>query len=172
MHVAPLKESRCSCGKYWRAPCKLHVCRREGRVNMAEAGKVQALFMYGFIGALLILMAVMLATTPVPEWMDGSGDEGPTIGGPITHRQEKRMPWTFENGVDGGQEQEGEDDPYDEPDVQGYGSKTLVSSEAGTYGIHGRLLRTLIHCCAWCRHLGLLGVSKGLRMTIQCDCWQ
>ncbi len=56
------------------------------------------LFLYGFVVLLLVMMAVMLATTPVPEWMDGSGDEGPTIGGPSTHRQEKRMPWTFDNG--------------------------------------------------------------------------
>jgi len=108
----------------------------------SEAGKMQGLLMYGFVGGLLILVAVMLATTPVPEWMDGSGDVGPQISGPITHRSEKRMPWTFENGrgppteeEEGGQEE----DPYDDPEVQGYGAKTSATENKGTYDMHSKL---------------------------------
>ena len=32
-------------------------------------------YTYGFVGGLLILLAIMLAVTPTPEWMEGSGDE-------------------------------------------------------------------------------------------------
>ena len=109
---------------------------------MADGLKVQNVVMYGFVGGLLVLMAVMLATTPVPEWMDGSGDEGPQIGGPLTHLQEKRMPWTFDNGQGppaedddegGGGEEES---PYDDPEVQGYGSRTLATENKGRYDMH------------------------------------
>ena len=80
---------------------------------MVDTKQVQGLFMYGFVGALLVLMTVMLATTPVPEWMDGSGDAGPQLGGALTHRQEKRMPWTYDNGE--GPEPEGEEDEGEDP---------------------------------------------------------
>jgi len=104
---------------------------------MADGLKVQNVVMYGFVGGLLVLVAVMLATTPVPEWMDGSGDEGPQIGGPLTHLQEKRMPWTFENGKGPPtEEDEQEENPYDDPEVQGYGSKTLATEERGRYDMH------------------------------------
>jgi hypothetical protein len=106
---------------------------------MADGLKVQHVIMYGFIGGLLILMAVMLATTPVPEWMDGSGDEGPQIGGPLTHLQEKRLPWTFENGKGPpAEDEQDEENPYDDPEVQGYGSKTLATEERGRYDMHSK----------------------------------
>ena len=108
-----------------------------------ESKQTHGLFMYGFIGGLLVLMAVMLATTPVPEWMDGSGDAGPQLGGPLMHRQEKRMPWTYPNGVGPESEEEGgeeEEDPYDDPEVQGYGARTLATEVKGTYDMHSKLL--------------------------------
>ena len=116
------------------------LAREKKQDAMAEGSKVQGFFTYAFVGALLVLMMVMLATTPLPEWMDGSGDEGPTIGGPLIHQQEVRMPWTFENGrgpAADEDEGEGEADEDGQRPTVGYGSRTAASSEPGTYGIHG-----------------------------------
>mmetsp|Transcript_47537 Transcript_47537/g.99451 ORF Transcript_47537/g.99451 Transcript_47537/m.99451 type:complete len:98 (-) Transcript_47537:303-596(-) len=46
------------------------------------------MFMYGFAGVFLILLAVMLCITPNPQWMD-PGDETPIgYGNPINTTQE------------------------------------------------------------------------------------
>lgn len=113
---------------------------------------MSAMLTYGFIGGLLVLMSVMLATTPVPEWMDGSGDPGPQLGGPLSHKQEHRMPWTYDDGVGPaaqGDEDEDEETPYDDPEVQGYGSKTLATEVKGTYDMHSKL-RCSPHCAVAC----------------------
>jgi len=126
--------------------------------DMVDTKQVQGLFMYGFVGALLVLMTVMLATTPVPEWMDGSGDAGPQLGGALTHRQEKRMPWTYDNGEGPepeGEEDEGED-PYDDPEVQGYGGRTLATEVKGTYDMHSK----------WPASCGLASRAARARMLV------
>eukprot|EP00960_Hanusia_phi_P022840 675204-Hanusia_phi.AAC.10 len=48
-------------------------------------------YTYGFVGGLLILLAIMLAVTPTPEWMEGSGDEI-RLGGPNTQREDDQKP--------------------------------------------------------------------------------
>ena len=100
---------------------------------------MSSMLTYGFVGVLLVLMSVMLATTPVPEWMDGSGDPGPQLGGPLSHKQEHRMPWTYDNGVGPAGDEEEPENPYDDPEVQGYGSKTLATEVKGTYGMQSKL---------------------------------
>ncbi|EKX47142.1 hypothetical protein GUITHDRAFT_107053 [Guillardia theta CCMP2712] len=78
-------------------------------------------YTYGFVGGLLILLAIMLAVTPTPEWMEGSGDEI-RLGGPNTQREDDQKPvypWKVkaeesqEDEAEGNEGQQGEGEEGD-----------------------------------------------------------